>query len=419
MDPSVAESGCSRLVRVADDAQRAPRTGRATPDYLMPLWRAVAVFRVAALVYAAITVSEDFPHYRHPAGGWAVLGVMTAWTVIAVLRYPPGPRARLLPMVDLAVTGLCVVSTAWIETPTRLAAGAPPMAVMWMGAAVLVWAVAHGRRAGLFAGAAIAACNLAIHVPWAGYSIAQLTFAPGLLLLSGAAVGHLARLAVEAQTAIERGARVEAAARERERLARAVHDSVLQVLTRVAKQGLAAGGEAAELGRQAGEQEAALRALIGVSTADLTEDATGQSDLRLLITALGSTTVSVAAPATPVPMPAQVAREVSLAVRAALDNVRQHAGPQAHAWILIEGEPDTVTLTVRDDGPGFDSGRLEQAAALGRLGVAQSIVGRVRDLGGDATVQAWPNEGTEVVLRIPRRDEESRGGDRSRDCALP
>lgn len=403
MDPSVAESEWSRLGRVADDAHRSPRTDRATPDYLMPLWRAVAVFRVAALVYAAITVSEDFPHYRHPAGGWIVLGVMTLWTVVAVLRYPPGPRARLLPAIDLAVTGLCLISTAWIETPARLAAGAPPMTVMWMGAAVLVWAVAHGRRAGLFAGAAIAACNLAIHVPWAAYSIAQLTFAPGLLLLSGAAVGHLARLAVEAQTAIERGARVEAAARERERLARAVHDSVLQVLTRVAKQGLAAGGEAAELGRLAGEQEAALRALIGVSAEDLGENAAGESDLRILIAALGTATVSVAAPATAVPMPTKVAQEVSLAVRAALDNVHRHAGPQAHAWVLVEDEPDAVTLTVRDDGPGFDPDRLEQAAALGRLGVAQSIVGRIHDLGGEATVRAWPDEGAEVVLRIPRR----------------
>ncbi|WP_211244465.1 MacS family sensor histidine kinase [Actinospica robiniae] len=388
---------------MADDADRTPRTGRATPDYLMPLWRAVAVFRVAALVYAAITVSEDFPHYRHPVGGWIVLGVMTIWTVIAVLRYPPGPRARLLPAIDLSLTGLCLISTAWIETPARLAAGAPPMTVMWMGAAVLVWAVAHGRRAGLFAGAAIAACNLAIHVPWAHYSIAQLTFAPGLLLLCGAAVGHLARLAVEAQTAIERGARVEAVARERERLARAVHDSVLQVLTRVARQGLAAGGEAAELGRLAGEQEAALRALIGTSTADLTEGVAGQTDLRVPITALGTAAVTVAAPATPVLMPAEVAHEISLAVRAALDNVQEHAGPEAHAWILIEDEPDAVTLTVRDDGPGFDPGRLEQAATLGRLGVAQSIVGRVRDLGGDATVQARPNEGTEAVLRIPRQ----------------
>jgi signal transduction histidine kinase len=390
--------------RVADDdAYLAPRAGQTSPDYLMPLWRAVAVFRVAALIYAAITVSEGFSHYRHPEGGWIVLAVMTLWTIVALLRYPPDPRARLLPIADLAVTGLCVISTAWIEVPSRLAAGAAPMAVMWMGAAVLVWAVAHGRRAGLCAGAVIAACNLAIHVPWAPYSIAQLTFAPGLLLLSGAAVGHLARLAVQAQSAIERGARVEAAARERERLARAVHDSVLQVLTRVAKQGIAAGGEAAELGRLAGEQEAALRALISSSATDLAGSDGEYHDLRGLIAALSGASVHVAAPATAVPLPARVAREVSWAVMAALENVRQHAGPMARTWILIEDEAEAVTVTVRDDGPGFEPERLECAAALGRLGVAQSIVGRMLDLGGEARVQGWPGEGTEVTLRVPRK----------------
>jgi hypothetical protein len=172
---------------VVDDAYRAPRPNRAAPDFPMPLWRALAVFRVAALVYAAVTVSEDFAHYRHPAGGWFVLGAMTVWTFVAILRYPPRLRARRwLLTADLAVTGACVLSTAWIKTPQRLAAGAPPMAVMWMGAPVLAWAVAHGRRAGLVSGAAIAACNLATHVPLSAYSIAQLTFAPGLLLLSGA-----------------------------------------------------------------------------------------------------------------------------------------------------------------------------------------------------------------------------------------
>ena len=49
---------------------------------------------------------------------------------------------------------------------------------------------------------------------------------------------------------------------ERARLARAVHDGVLQVLALVQRRGAELGGEAAELGRLAGEQEAALRALI-------------------------------------------------------------------------------------------------------------------------------------------------------------
>lgn len=39
-------------------------------------------------------------------------------------------------------------------------------------------------------------------------------------------------------------------------------------------------------------------------------------------------------------------------------------------------------MTVRDDGPGIPEGRLAQAEGEGRLGVALSIRGRLRDLGG-------------------------------------
>jgi 1-acyl-sn-glycerol-3-phosphate acyltransferase len=52
------------------------------------------------------------------------------------------------------------------------------------------------------------------------------------------------------------------ATRERERLARDIHDSVLQVLALVKRRGAGLDGEAGELARLAGEQEAALRTLV-------------------------------------------------------------------------------------------------------------------------------------------------------------
>lgn len=42
-------------------------------DYLGALWRAVAVFRVAAQAYSALTVIQNFPGYRHPVGGWMIV----------------------------------------------------------------------------------------------------------------------------------------------------------------------------------------------------------------------------------------------------------------------------------------------------------------------------------------------------------
>ena len=219
-------------------------------DYLVALWRAVAVFRVAALAYAALTVSQNFTGYRHPLGGWIVLGVMAAWTAYTVARFPPPATptpasARTVPLVaDLCVTAGCVLATHWVESAARLVAGEPPITVMWLGGPVLAWAVAYGRRGGLFAGAVIALCNFLIHTPHSAYTLSQLSFAPGLLLLAGASLGYLARLAVRAQEALERGTRLQAAAHERDRLARDIHDSVLQVLARVQRQGLAPGGSA-------------------------------------------------------------------------------------------------------------------------------------------------------------------------------
>jgi len=59
-------------------------------------------------------------------------------------------------------------------------------------------------------------------------------------------------------------------------------------------------------------------------------------------------------------------------------------------------------VTVRDDGPGIPEGRLEEARSAGRLGVAHSIQGRLRDVGGRVDVVSVPGQGTEVEMRVPR-----------------
>jgi signal transduction histidine kinase len=126
-------------------------------------------------------------------------------------------------------------------------------------------------------------------------------------------------------------------------------------------------------------------------------------DLRALLTPLAGSRVTLSAPGTPVLLPCRAASELSAAVGAAVDNVRKHAGEQAHAWILVEDEPDGVVVSVRDDGPGFAQERLGEAEQEGRLGVSQSIRGRLRDLGGSAEISSAAGQGTEVELRVPRQ----------------
>ena len=80
---------------------------------------------------------------------------------------------------------------------------------------------------------------------------------------------------------------------------------------------------------------------------------------------------------------------------------RKSHAVQAHAWVTLEVFGDHVIAGVRDDGPGIAAGRLDAAYAEGRLGVAQSIRGRVEAMGGEATLITSPGAGTEWEFRIP------------------
>jgi len=168
----------------------------------------------------------------------------------------------------------------------------------------------------------------------------------------------------------------------------------------VQRRGAEAGGEAAELGRLAGEQEAALRAL--VTDDEQASAGSGELDLSARLSREASALVSVITPADPVILTEQAVTETTAAVRAAIDNVRRHCGATTRAWVLVDDEGAAVTVTIRDDGPGIPAGRLAEAVAEGRLGVSQSISGRLKDLGGSADISSTPGAGTEVRLRVPR-----------------
>jgi signal transduction histidine kinase len=360
------------------------------------LWRAIAVFRIASLGYAALLIGViDAAKYERPDWAWAAFAAMAVWTLITTVGYAHRRRRTTAFLVlDLMVTTGLLLSTFGLQYPAVLRTGTVPVTATWVAGPILVWAVRYGRVAGAVVAVILSACDFALR----DWTFVAPPNGEVLMLLAGVVVGHVARLAAELEAERQDADRSEAASRERERLARDIHDSVLQVLALVARRGQEAGGEAAELGRLAGQQEAALRALIGVESAA----ESGDVDLSALLLSFATDWVTVSAPAGPVRINGKAAEEITAAVRAALDNVRRHCGDQAHAWVLVEDELDVVTVTIRDDGPGIPEGRLAQAAAAGRLGVSQSICGRLRDLGGSADIRTAAGEGTEVTLRLPR-----------------
>jgi signal transduction histidine kinase len=361
-----------------------------------PLWRAIAVYRVAALIYASVLIIRNFEDYQRPMLVWPVLAVMAAWTLTTTYAYAyPANRRALLLIADQLITMAALAGSIWIVGRHQLEHGSPTLAVAWHVAPVLAWAVFGGRRGGIAAAVAMGATDLVVR---AHYDQAAFTGSV-LMLLAAIAVGYLVRVVESSHRRLQRAIELEASTRERERLARDIHDSVLQVLALVRRRGAGLDGEAGELARLAGEQEEALRNM--VASRPSKADQAGQADLMALLAPRASAEVSVAGPADPVRIPEHTARELSAAVAAALDNVTRHCPPGTKAYVLVEQEPGAVTVTVRDDGDGIPADRLEQAAAQGRLGVAQSIRGRVADLGGRVLITSAPGEGAEFEMMVP------------------
>lgn len=382
----------------------------------LPLWRALAGFRVLTMLYAVGlfgTAHDEFTRPWLAVGYYAVLVVWTLATLPRVQNAASCTRRFLAVDLTIALTGILITPLA--DTAERVADGGPTLPSIWTAGSVLAFAIKGGWRWAAGASTAVAVANLIERGTPARDTVHNVI----LVWVASIAIGYVVEVARASERTLARALEIEAATRERERLARDIHDSVLQVLAMVQRRGAVIGGEAAELGRLAGEQEVALRTLVSGGLGRVSRvsenaaegavvrvveepDADGPVDLRSLLTPFASARVSLAEPGAPVPMEPAAARELAAAVGAALDNVRQHAGDGARAWILVEDWPDEVIVTVRDDGPGIPEGRLAQAEGEGRMGVALSIRGRLRDLGGSAELVSVPGQGTEVELKVPK-----------------
>jgi signal transduction histidine kinase len=265
---------------------------------------------------------------------------------------------------------------------------------VWACGPVVAAAVHAGRLAGALSGVAVAGMEF-----WLRATITTDLACDALLLIgTGFVLGMAATAARRATEQLRRAARAEAATAERERLARSIHDSVVQVLARVRSRGGQLGGEAGELARLAGEQEIALRSLFSASPSGTT----GEQDLAAALQSLASARVEVSVPGTAVPLPVGDVEELIAVVREALTNTARHGGPEAKSWVLVEDLGTEVVLTIRDNGPGVDTGQLVEAATGGRMGVSRSIRGRVADLGGTLTLGTGPGRGTEWEVRLAR-----------------
>ncbi|SED55998.1 MacS family sensor histidine kinase [Streptomyces sp. TLI_105] len=383
-----------------------------------PLWRALTGYRILTMVYAVLLFAFGRSGYERPWIAVGYLAVLCCWTLATLPKVAnaAGCTKRFL-VADLTIALVGILLTPLADAQAQSVDG-PTLPSIWTAGSVLAYAIKGGWRWAGVASSLVAVANIVER----GHPSRDTFHNVLLVWVASIAIGYVVEVARASERTLARALEIEAATRERERLARDIHDSVLQVLAMVQRRGSALGGEAAELGRMAGEQEIALRTLVagGLSRPSLVSedesegavvrvvdvddeaDADAPVDLRVLLAPRAGARVTLSEPGAPVLLPPAAGRELAAAVGAALDNVRVHAGEDAHAWILIEDWPDEVIVTVRDDGPGIPEGRLAQAEGEGRMGVALSIRGRLRDLGGTAELVSVPGQGTEVELKVPR-----------------
>ncbi len=192
------------------------------------------------------------------------------------------------------------------------------------------------------------------------------------------------------------------AARERERLAQAVHDSVAHALT-----GILMGLQAARrlLGTSPDAAAARLRSLEEAARQGLEEvrravramrshPGGGVEALRRLSAEFADRTglaVAFHADRTPA-LPEPAASVLYAALQEALTNAARH-GRATQVWVTVRAAGGSVELRVRDDGAG--------AAGLTPGMGLEGMRGRVEALGGTVEWRTAPGEGFELLLAVP------------------
>ena len=193
---------------------------------------------------------------------------------------------------------------------------------------------------------------------------------------------------------------------QRRQGARLLHDTVLATLTLLAHSGVGVAPDA--LRQQAADDARLLRQLrLGATP---TPQSSGTHNLeKVEETVLGTTLESVKQRfgrmglevswhgTGQVLLPSEVLDAFLLALAECLENVRRHSGV-TEAHVTITDDETTVRAMITDAGVGFLLDDVDSA----RLGFKESVVGRLKEVGGRARLFSSPGSGTTVVLEVPR-----------------
>ncbi|MFJ3796752.1 PspC domain-containing protein [Streptomyces sp. NPDC090088] len=330
---------------------------------------------------------------RKPDKGQIVallLMVVVSMVFVGSVNLTSGAKAYLLPLV-LVAAGVALVwrqadnarRARWVEVGSRrrtlslLRAG---FGVLLVTAGVSGVFVMQGSAAHI---GAVLQAALAVVV--------------GITLLAGP---YLVRMTQDLSE--ERLMRIRA--QERAEVAAHVHDSVLHTLTLIQRNA----ENANEVRRLARAQERDLRTWLykpegtGKDEADEPDtlaDAVRRSAAEVEDKHGVPIEVVVVGDC---PLDERTAAQMQ-AAREAMVNAAKYGGEGGAVQVYAEVEGKTVFVSVRDRGPGFD---LDSIPA-DRMGVRESIIGRMERNGGTARLRSVPGGGTEVELEMERAEKTS------------
>ncbi|RJT92606.1 hypothetical protein D6T64_00095, partial [Cryobacterium melibiosiphilum] len=438
-----AARGRRRLPRAGSFSVGVAEPGGASERTTRLLYRAIGI---GGLFFAIMSVPPFLsqvhrPHINAAVAAWIlVVGIPVVVAVLA--QRAPLKLLRTLSIVE-AVTYLFVLGFWMLVRAAPLgSSNDTPWILSLAGIAVVI--VAIGSRSSVAWAYTITACVMSgivrgfttneprgvlVGVESGLYLLLLMSIFVGLTMATRRRAISI-DLAAQAVRQVE-SARVAEIARKRERLTidALVHDSVLSTLL-IAGLGRA---ERAAISRQAQASLAELDALRHQSGPVTVSGAEFADRLVVLVTDLApGATLRVALPDT-MTLPTDAATALLGAVGEALRNSMASAGGPMRASVArrVEltalggsgvgsvgsgggvsgggrlgsvgsgggdsgsGDAGGLRLIVHDDGVGFN----RQAVAAGRLGVAQSILGRMHALpGGHAAVRSRPGHGTTVTL---------------------
>ncbi|WP_461164779.1 ATP-binding protein [Arthrobacter sp. R4-81] len=318
-------------------------------------------------------------------------------------------RFRRMPYAKEILLGIGLLLAGAILTARLLGVDVPlgtliPAAAILGGASIAWMQLDETRRAGivdkakanqaggwvrLAAGLALVVAGVLVMVSGSGsWEQTWLALLASVAVLGGVAVVLLPwGLKFWRDLETERAGRVRAT--ERAEIAAHLHDSVLQTLALIQRRA----GNEHDVVRLARAQERELRSWL---YRDEGKDIGNLSERIKAVAAEVEDALGQAVEVVNVGDTAMTERHEALvqASREAMLNAARHGGGSVSVY--VEASDKEVEVFVKDRGAGFDLHTVPED----RLGVRESIIGRMKRHGGSAVINSGP-EGTEVRLGLP------------------